>query len=153
MDCANFLFVLPITKYGVGAELPPHLSPWVDDEEEGYKPAYGEEIERLKNGETMEAEDMDEDSEEDMDENGGAENGEKDLEDEEDEAVTERRAKKKKQKEDEEAHKLAKTMMSKKASRLYGRMQHGLSEKQAKVDALHKRREELDSKKKKKRKN
>jgi pescadillo protein len=54
LDCANFQFLLPIAKYGVGATLPPHLSPWVDDEEEGYKPAYAEEVERLKNGEIVE---------------------------------------------------------------------------------------------------
>jgi pescadillo protein len=45
------VFLLPIAKYSVGATLPPHLSPWVDNEEEGYKPAYAEEIERIKNGE------------------------------------------------------------------------------------------------------
>jgi len=54
LDSANFQFVLPIAKYAVGATLPPHLSPWVDDEEEGYKPAYAEEVERLKNGEIVE---------------------------------------------------------------------------------------------------
>lgn len=45
---------------------------------------------------------------------------------------------------EKETHDLAKVMMSKKANRLYGRIQHGLSQKQAKVDALHKRRQELD---------
>ncbi len=59
VDCANFMFLLPIAKYGVGAELPPHLSPWVDDEEEGYKPAYAEEIERLKNGDILDDNDVD----------------------------------------------------------------------------------------------
>ena len=57
LDCANFMFILPISKYAIGRELPPHLSPWVDDEEEGYKPAYAEEIERLKNGETVDMKD------------------------------------------------------------------------------------------------
>jgi len=57
LDCANFNFVLPIQKYSVGAALPPHLSPWVDDKEEGYVPKYKEEIERLRNGEMLDASD------------------------------------------------------------------------------------------------
>ena len=56
LDCANFRFLLPLVKYGVGAELPPHLSPWVDNEEEGYTPAYAEEIECLKNGDPVPSE-------------------------------------------------------------------------------------------------
>ena len=34
--------------------------------------------------------------------------------------------------------------MSRKASRLYGRMQHGIAEKKARVDVLHKRRKEIE---------
>ena len=45
---------------------------------------------------------------------------------------------------EEEAKALAKTMMSKKGARLYGRMQHGLEKKQAAVDLLHKRRKEIE---------
>jgi len=50
LDSANFSFLLPTSRYAIGAELPPHLSPWVNNEEEGYTPAYAEEIECLKNG-------------------------------------------------------------------------------------------------------
>ena len=35
-------------------------------------------------------------------------------------------------------------MMSRKASHLYGRMQHGISQRKAKVDALQNRRRELE---------
>jgi len=55
LDSANYNFLLPTSRYAIGAELPPHLSPWVDDEEEGYKPAYAEEIECLKNGQVYNA--------------------------------------------------------------------------------------------------
>ena len=46
---------------------------------------------------------------------------------------------------DDEAAQLAKALMSKKAARLYGRMQHGIAQKQAKVDNLHKKRREIES--------
>jgi len=40
---------------------------------------------------------------------------------------------------------LAKSMMSKKASRLYERMQHGIEKKKAKPDKLHKKRKQIDA--------
>jgi pescadillo protein len=164
LDCANFMFVLPIRKYAVGASLPPHLSPWVDDEEEGYKPAYAEEIERLKNGEPLLEVDeddgrvvaMDEEEEEDAGNEpqtkkskvsqGDNEEEEDDDDDgeEEEESVKAAKAAKAQAKADKEAHDLAKVMMSKKASRLYGRMQRGISAKQAKVDEMARRRKELE---------
>jgi pescadillo len=156
LDCANFLFLLPIAKYEAGATLPPHLSPWVDDEEEGYKPKYAVEIERLKNGETVHTEEIDaEDSEDEaetvsekVDAAVEEEEEEKESEEEEEEVKldikkAQEKQKRKREKEEEETHKLAKTMMSRKATHLYGRMQHGIARKQAKVDALNQRRKEL----------
>jgi len=196
LDCANFLFLLPIAKYAVGASLPPHLSPWVDDGEEGYKPAYAEEIERLKNGEVLDADeemgeaganessddeeedtdaskeklvkgkqsgkvkqttakeidnedgeddddDDDADEEDDVEEEEEDENEEEDTEDVSSEKERQRQDKRR-QKEAAEAHALAKTMMNRKAAHLYGRMQHGIAQKQAKIEELHNRRKEID---------
>jgi pescadillo protein len=109
LDCANFRFLLPLGKYGVGTELPPHLSPWVDNEEEGYTPAYAEEIECLKNGqpvpEQMDVEEEKEpvDLEEDMaasdeDDTSVKEKESSDDDEEEDEEEFEKKDKEKKNK-------------------------------------------------------
>ena len=112
LDSANFSFLLPTSKYAVGAELPPHLSPWVDNEEEGYTPAYAEEIDALKNGAVLPSttdvivEDgdasmsSDDDSEEeeiqkDEGENNEDEESEEEEEEEDNEALQKRRAKRK----------------------------------------------------------
>jgi pescadillo protein len=173
LDCANFVILLPVARYAVGASLPPHLSPWVDNEEEGYKPKYAEEIERLKNGEPMELErghrdaeveptedvdgpdnEIDEEVEEkanteqsDEDNDEEVEEEADDEDNEENDRLDERKERKRKQDEEEE-HRLAKSMMNRKAAHLYGRMQHGIAKKKAKVDALHQRRQELDAKEK-----
>jgi pescadillo len=168
LDCANFMFLLPIARYAIGATLPPHLSPWVDNEEEGYKPAYAEEVNRLKNGEAVDlsvdvmdasavkkqdreghesdgAADLEKDAEAAEEQEGDEEDEEE--EDEESEKARERREKKHR-KEEKEAHDLAKTMMSRKASHLYDRMQHGIAQKSKKVEALQKKREEIEGKQK-----
>ena len=157
LDCSNFMFLLPIAKYAVGVSLPPHLSPWIDHDEEGYKPAYAEEIERLKNGESIMEEMVHDQS--DKIEDLGADNestagsDEVDSEDEnesedEDLKARQERTDKHRKKEEEEAHALAKTMMSRKASHLYGRMQNGINKKKAKVETLKSRRREIEHSKK-----
>lgn len=160
LDCTNFMFVLPIEKYGVGTALPPHLSPWVDNDEEGYKPAYAEVIEKLKRGEVVDENEMEEDAvsvdaaeKSDTEVAEEAEASESDSEEEEeDEGDAKKkkeelkkkkaRAKKRREEEEREAHELAKSMMSRKAAHLYGRMQHGISKKQARIDDLESRRRE-----------
>lgn len=161
-DSSNFRFMLPVKKYSVGAALPPHLSPWVNDDEEGYKPAYKEQIEKMKNGELLsEDEDADiavhnieksskgidqnsvEEEESDKSEDQSSSEEENDPSDEEVEESKEIIEKRRKR-EDDEAKELAKLMMSKKAKRLYGRMQHGIAEKKAKVDILKRKREEIE---------
>merc|ERR1712070_330474 len=156
LDCTNFMFVLPIEKYGIGKPLPPHLSPWVDNDEEGYKPAYAEVIEKLKRGEVVDESEKEEDDSVsvDADEKSDTEVADEDSDSEEEEEEEEgndkkrkedlkkkkARAKKRREEEEREAHELAKSMMSRKAAHLYGRMQHGISKKQAKIDDLESRR-------------
>eukprot|EP00897_Mesotaenium_endlicherianum_P009095 jgi/Mesen1/8213/ME000442S07493 len=47
-DCANTRVLLPSAAYGPGLIPPPHLSPFVDNEVEGYVPEYADTIKRLK---------------------------------------------------------------------------------------------------------
>lgn len=50
-DSVNNQMLLPTTRYVAGATLPPHLSPFVDAEEEGYMTEYEKELRALKHPE------------------------------------------------------------------------------------------------------
>lgn len=47
-DCVNARIILPTEGYLVGRVPPPHLSPFVDNDAEGYMPEYAETIKRLQ---------------------------------------------------------------------------------------------------------
>ncbi len=47
-DCANWRVLIPTKEYAPGAPPPPHLSPFVDAEDEGYTPDYQQTLMRLK---------------------------------------------------------------------------------------------------------
>merc|ERR1712157_204210 len=152
LDSSNFLVLLPPSKYAIGEPLPPHLSPWVNDDEEGYKPKYKEDIERFKNGEIVEDDattkkELNENTqvvEQSNSDSNNEENNTDEEEEEEEEEVSKTSTNNLKE-EEEETKALAKLMMSKKAKRLYGRMQHGIEAKQASVQSLERKRKEIDA--------
>ena len=128
VDSINCKVLLPVERYAVGATLPPHLSPFVDDYKEGYVPAYREELDRLASasGSVSLGDDDDEgDDDNDMDVDAGSG--------------------KRESQENTEAGDLAKIMMSKKARRLYNRMQHGLQEKADQNARLVRKRQQAES--------
>jgi pescadillo protein len=47
-DCINAKMLLPVSQYLPEKPLPPHLSPFVDDDAVGYRPSRADEIERLR---------------------------------------------------------------------------------------------------------
>ena len=46
-DTINAGVLLPVEQYGIDCKLPPHLSPFIDDEAEGYVPKRSKELKRL----------------------------------------------------------------------------------------------------------
>jgi len=164
LDSANFNYLLPTDRYGIGVNVPPHLSPWVNNDEEGYTPEYAEEVERLKSGLLPSIGEQNSSLTEAIsDENTEMKNStlliDKDQEivdsddaegtsEEDDDMKVKEKAEVLKAKEMDEAKNLAKNMMSKKASRLYQRMQHGIKKKEANIQNLYKKRKEIELNKK-----
>lgn len=64
VDSINNLILLPTTQYIPGKPLPPHLSPFIDGQKEGYIPQREKEIASLKGIEIVEE---DEESSEEQD--------------------------------------------------------------------------------------
>mmetsp|Transcript_35684 Transcript_35684/g.114131 ORF Transcript_35684/g.114131 Transcript_35684/m.114131 type:complete len:565 (-) Transcript_35684:1541-3235(-) len=163
VDSFNNDRLLPIARYAPGAVLPPHLSPFVADDD--YVPAYQEELdkqrsafhefnthlsdadERRANKRQKKKNTPDGDDEKDGDD-GDDKKRDDVVEDlpasDEGDEEPEAREKKKKQAPQDDAD-LAKIMMSKKAKRLHGRMLHGIQRKKDAVDRLKARRTRIES--------
>ena len=69
-DCINSQILLPVEEYGITSKLPPHLSPFVNNEAEGYVPQRAKEINRMvanARGEVFHGSDDDDSEEEESD--------------------------------------------------------------------------------------
>eukprot|EP00466_Bigelowiella_natans_P001198 jgi/Bigna1/54784/estExt_Genewise1Plus.C_430031 len=147
-DSFNVRALLPIQYYQPGAKLPPHLSPFVDDEREGYIPRQREVL-RSWGGKVGGAPPAPKEGEEADDAKR-----EVDREDENEADATstslgdETSARKRGR--DESAQKsgedLAKIMMTNKTRRLYDRMKYGEARKEEKNEELRKKRQKLEKK-------
>jgi pescadillo protein len=149
LDSMNNQFLLPMERYRPGVALPPHLSPFVDDEKEGYVPAYRTELLSLKSAaeeygnvsqgpQTLKDEEEDNDDDEDDDDEEEEDEEDEEEEEQEDEEQEEEEDSSKPKITEEKA--LALTMMKGKAKHLYDRMQYGINKKSEKVEKLKKKR-------------
>lgn len=170
-DCCNEQFLLPCSEYAPSAKLPAHLSPFVDDEAEGYVPKRREQINRMKQGlpaddadaapldgtvagaTELDADDSDADSSSEQGSSSSSSDDDSDSDAEMDaehrEAARKRAEKVSRGKADastleQEEHYQRVGMMSKKDRRLYLRMQHGIRKKQNKNKHLHRKRAEAE---------
>mmetsp|Transcript_18654 Transcript_18654/g.49477 ORF Transcript_18654/g.49477 Transcript_18654/m.49477 type:complete len:597 (-) Transcript_18654:179-1969(-) len=179
-DCLNAATLLPVALYAPGATLPPHLSPFVDNEAEGYVPKYQQYVERIKSGDLSVVRDgalafQEEEDEEDeaiVEQSEGEEDGEPENEDSDadgddnvepaldeddqlgDEGVeaTAPVGKKKRTAPEDEERNLAKLMMTRKEKKLYEKIEHGVQRKSDKAGKLEKRRKEISKESKKRQK-
>merc|ERR1711879_113775 len=46
-DCVNSGVLIPVEEYGINCKLPPHLSPFVNDESEGYVPQRAKDLQKM----------------------------------------------------------------------------------------------------------
>jgi len=122
-DSVNAAMLLPTFEYGVGQSLPPHISPFVDDDAEGYIPQRKQYLSRLK-GDGAEGEEGEEDDEED--------------EEEQEEANLKSTA-------EEDQAQLAKSLLSRKKRNLYTHIKKEEDAKKEKVELLTKKRKGGDA--------
>ncbi|XP_077418134.1 pescadillo [Vanacampus margaritifer] len=168
-DCVNAKMVLPVEDYFIGVNLPPHLSPFVDEKEGDYVPPEKLKIMALQKGEKS-AQQNDDDDEEEEEESADEDD------DDEEEKVQENKLKKmeerrshakvkvtpgklkvdnpaqREQQEKAEEKRLAIMMMKKKDKYLYDKIMFGKKRKVREANKLAAKRKAHDDNEKAKKK-
>lgn len=159
-DCINHQILLPVSQYKPGTPPPPHLSPFVDNKSEGYIPKRQEEINEMKGiVEEVFQPEIDEESDQEMEEVKNQEQGPKaakydddsSSEDEGDEEQDQKNIQKQvrmktklKQSLEKERKDLGKLLMTKRQRRLYSRINYSLRRKREFIRRLQDKRERLE---------
>jgi pescadillo len=166
-DCINNQILLPVHKYEPGVKLPPHLSPFVEYDENQYVPEYQQEISILKKEKEIETEDGEENiqdtDEEEMEEmyqreldaerkGISAETLKEELKQEKKEKLREgvmtmRKKLSKKEQQEEDEKKLKETMMSRKVKNMYQGKVKADKKKKDIAENLKRKRELIKEKK------
>eukprot|EP01130_Rhizamoeba_saxonica_P002645 TRINITY_DN12407_c0_g1_i1.p1 TRINITY_DN12407_c0_g1~~TRINITY_DN12407_c0_g1_i1.p1 ORF type:complete len:573 (-),score=166.70 TRINITY_DN12407_c0_g1_i1:15-1568(-) len=145
-DCINAKCILPTEKYQPGVELPPHISPFVEEDVDGYIPEYQLELEDHYNRVHGLLEDVsDEDLENEQQSN--EEDDETRYNDELDQEkglVPQKRKRDIKDFDDEQDQKdTALALLPRKKRRLFQRYQYSIREKKARDEKKHDKLEKL----------
>jgi len=161
-DSCNNGVLLPTFEYAPGKDLPSHLSPFVDDDSEGYIPQRKEYLQRLR-GEAMgldeEADENEEEEEEEDDDDDDDEGNEDAPEDEisgdekegeEEEPIPVKKAiakKTKVTKAEDDQKMLASGLMSRKTRKMYTNIKRAEGKKSSNVEELKRKRKLSEEKK------
>ncbi|KAL0225669.1 hypothetical protein P9112_012993 [Eukaryota sp. TZLM1-RC] len=146
VDCLNFNTRLSMLKYRPGVELPSHLSPFVEYNEDDYKPRRYSEILQEKSGSVDQSDNQSDnqlENQSDVDDvmDDGDDDSDDDSDDEEEVGVGVKR------RVSESEVNRAKIMMPKKKRKMYEAMQKGSKEKEEEIERLKKRARQLRKKK------